>query len=127
MTSNFDKDHFPIWCEGCDRQGFVFDDNPEHSCFVICKTCGWETSDVWCPRCGMGGGFVKNIRKRPSHWVCPDCKTKYQLPDTFYQDPLHLFMVEDLPVTLQEQIRKEIQSDSRKNLSEGLWVLIKLI
>ncbi len=126
MTSEFDKEHIPYRCKDCDSEGYVFVDNPESSYFVICKSCGWQTSYVWCPKCGMGGEFVKNLSARPSAWVCPDCKTKYQLPIEFYKKPVNLYTEEELPVSAQEQIEKD-QKAGQENLLRDLCLLVILI
>jgi hypothetical protein len=111
MISEFDKDYLPIWCEGCDRQGFVFINDTSYSYFVVCDTCGWETSQVWCPKCEMGGEFVRNISKQPSSWSCPSCKSKYKLPDGFYEIPVKLFTQEELPLNIQERIKRDFKTN----------------
>src|SRR5215204_5986437 len=130
MTSEFEKEYSPVWCEGCDQQGYIFIDNLEGSHFVTCITCGWETSDVWCPKCGMGGEFVKNLRKRPSFWNCPNCKTKYELPQGFYENPISLFIDNALPLSVRERLKKDFQShqwNSPKNLWENFQMFIALM
>jgi len=77
----------PIWCQKCDKQGFILVDDLECPYFVICERCGWETSQVFCPTCQMGGEFVREIEKRPTSWVCSDCDTRYELPVDFYKQP----------------------------------------
>ena len=81
---------FPIWCDGCDQQGKIFVDNFDQPTFVVCNTCGFETSQVWCPKCKMGGEYVRNIETRPKSWVCIDCHTEYVLPKDFYNNPTNL-------------------------------------
>lgn len=110
MISEFDKDYLPIWCEACDHQGFVFIDDISHPYFVTCNTCKRETSQVWCPKCEMGGEFVKNIGKRPSKWSCPDCKTKYELPDGFYEHPIKLFAQDELTPIVLEKIKADLEA-----------------
>lgn len=127
MTSEFDKDYLPIWCENCDQQGFIFVDNPEGSFFAICKTCGWETSEVWCPKCGMGGEFVRNIGKRPTSWNCPNCKTKYDLPNGFYENSLTLFTEEVLPQTVLDRIEKGFESNQSTSTQNPWHNLLKII
>jgi hypothetical protein len=56
----------PIWCVQCDKQGFIFVDDAEQPYFVVCKRCGWETSEVFCPKCVIGGEFVEDVGKRPT-------------------------------------------------------------
>jgi hypothetical protein len=120
MASEFEKEYSLVWCEHCDQQGYIFVDNLEGSYFVTCKTCGWETSDVWCPKCGMGGQFVKNISKRPSSWNCPNCKTKYVLPAGFYEDSISLFTKEELPPIVRERLEKDFQAN-RLFSADNLW------
>lgn len=120
MTSEFEKEHSPIWCENCDQQGWIFVDDLEGSHFVICKSCNWETSDVWCPKCGMGGGFVRNIDKRPSSWSCPDCRSAYQLANDFYDQPIYLFTETELPLLVRDRIERELQ-ESRPSFQESFW------
>jgi len=130
MKPDFDKDEFPIWCEGHHQQGYIFVDNPEGFYFVICDTCGWETSDVWCSKCGMGGGFVKNIEKRPSTWSCPNCKTRYELPDGFYENPVPLLIEVALPQSVRDRLKAEEQSrklESQKNIWKNLFLFIALM
>ncbi len=127
MASEFEKDYSPIWCEGCNQQGYIFVDNLEGSYFVICKTCGWETSDVWCPQCGMGGEFVRNIDKRPSSWKCSNCNTKYELANGFYDNPVMLFIEEVLPETVLEQMEKDFKSQPSVS-GQNPWLnLLKII
>jgi hypothetical protein len=109
-TSEFDKDPLPIWCEDCDQQGYIFVDDPEASYFVACKACGWETSEVWCPRCQMGGEFVSDISEHPLTWNCPNCKTQYELPSTFYDNPIKLFLEKELPPFVLERMHIEFES-----------------
>jgi len=126
MTSEFAKDYLPIWCEDCDQQGFIFVDDPEGFFFAICKTCGWETSEVWCPKCGMGGGFVKNLKKRPPDWTCPNCKTKYQLANEFYEKPIRLFTEKELPSLVRERIEREIRANQPSS-QEMFWQTIRAV
>jgi hypothetical protein len=108
MTSEFEKDYLPISCEHCDQLGFIFIDR---SYFVICKTCDWKTSQVWCPKCQMGGEFV-NVIDRAFSWHCPRCNTQYELSSGFYERPVTLFTKEILPPTVLERIEKEFQSSN---------------
>lgn len=104
MNSEFkDKEYLPIWCEKCDRQGFVFTDNFEGNLFVICKACGGQYSDVWCDSCEMGGDFIKNLSEHPKSWNCPDCKKEHFLPKDFYDSPNKLYMEEDIPEGIIDQ------------------------
>ena len=132
MSSEFEKGHFPIWCEDCDQQGYIFIDDFESPHFVVCKTCGWETSDVWCPTCGMGGEYIRNIAKRPASWNCPKCKTKYELPIGFYENPIMLFMEEVLPPPVLERIKKGFQTANNplrilQQVIIGLFIIVVLI
>jgi hypothetical protein len=86
----------PIWCVQCDKQGFIFVDDAEQPYFVVCKRCGWETSEVFCPKCVIGGEFVEDVDKRPTSWRCPECGTEYNLPQSFYDEPVPLYLEEDL-------------------------------
>jgi hypothetical protein len=99
-----EQESIPIWCEDCNRQGYIFIDDPEQPCFVVCKTCGWETSQVWCPKCGMGGEFVEEINKHPTSWNCPNCDTEYQLPQEFYEESVALIAEKELPPHLRQLI-----------------------
>jgi hypothetical protein len=95
-TAGFIKNRLPIWCVQCDKQGFIFVDDVEQPYFVVCKRCGWETSEVFCPKCVIGGEFVEDVGKRPKSWKCPDCGTEYDLPESFYDEPVPLYLEEDL-------------------------------
>jgi hypothetical protein len=97
MSSVFDKVSTPVWCEGCDKQGYALSDEIDQPCFIVCPKCGFETSYVWCPKCEMGGGFVRDIAKRPISWSCPDCRTEYTLSASFYRRPISLCLEDDLP------------------------------
>ncbi len=90
------KKELPIWCETCDQQGYIYLDDPDQPAFVVCSRCGFEASQVWCPKCGMGGDFIRNIEDRPMSWVCTGCKTRYKLPASFYETPVHLYMRDEL-------------------------------
>ena len=92
-----EKEELPIWCEGCDQQGFIFVDDGEKPAFVVCSRCGFEASQVWCPKCEMGGDYVRDIEDRPIYWVCTSCMTRYMLPDNFYEEPVPLYVREDIP------------------------------
>jgi hypothetical protein len=105
MTNSITEQEFiPIWCEDCNCQGYIFIDDPEKPCFVTCETCGWETSQVWCPKCGMGGGFVEEISKHPLSWDCPSCKTQHRLPRNFYKETVALIAEEELSPELRQLI-----------------------
>ena len=92
-----EKEELPIWCEGCDQQGFIFVDDTQKPAFVVCSRCGFEASQVWCPKCEMGGDFVSDIEDRPIYWVCTSCMKRYSLPDNFYEEPVPLYIGEDRP------------------------------
>lgn len=127
MASEFEKIYSPIWCEVCNQQGYIFVDDAEGSYFVVCKTCGWETSNVWCPKCGMGGGFVRNIGKRPTAWSCPNCKTEYKIPNRFYEKPGTLYTEEVLPKIVFERIENDLESNQSTS-GQKPWVnLLKII
>ena len=113
MTSEFNKEYLPIWCEDCDQQGYIFIDNLDDPCFIICKACGWETSHVSCPKCQMGGEFVRNISERPSSWICPSCQTQYPISSAVYENPTRLYVEKELPFDIRQRIEK-------KRLSSGL-------
>lgn len=117
-------EHFPITCEQCDKQGFIIVDNIDKPFFVICNSCGKATSQVWCPRCGMGGAFVRNIHKRPTYWICESCKTKYQLPSDFYNNPVNLILEQDLPAEAFDQVREKEQVPREKVLPIVAFTLL---
>jgi hypothetical protein len=89
------KESLPIWCVQCDKQGLIFVDDIEQPYFVVCMRCGWETSEVFCAKCVIGGEFVAQIEQRPRSWTCPDCGTEYALPASFYDEPVLLHLEED--------------------------------
>ena len=99
-----EQEFIPVECENCDYEGYIFIDDAEQPYFVVCQTCGWETSYVWCPKCGMGGEFVEEISNRPKEWYCPDCDSEYQLPDGFYEEKVMLLATEDLSVDQRELV-----------------------
>jgi hypothetical protein len=108
MSVDFAKDFLPIWCEQCNAQGYIFVDSIETPYFVTCKECGQETSEVFCPKCKMGGEYVKGIKDRPTSWICPGCSNEYSLPTTFYEHPVPLYLEEDLP----DSVRLRVMSSS---------------
>lgn len=112
----FDQPYVPIWCEGCDEQGYVFDkDVMTGAFFVVCPHCRYETSEVNCTKCGVGGEFVENIKERPHSWTCSTCKTEYSLPADFYEKPLALHLESDLP----EDFRMALAA--ARNKHRGWW------
>jgi hypothetical protein len=121
-----EKEELPIWCEGCDQQGFIFVDNGEKPAFVVCNRCGFEASQVWCPKCEMGGNFVRDIEDRPVFWDCPSCKRRYMLPDNFYEEPVPLYVKEDIPKDIKVKTHP-VQRQPLINLSKetlpGLIIL----
>ncbi|MBN1249119.1 MAG: hypothetical protein JXC32_15780 [Anaerolineae bacterium] len=90
-------DHIPIWCDQCDQQGFIFVKDVTQPVFVVCAKCGSETSEVWCPRCAIGGEYVADLKSRSLSWKCPGCGTEYPLPQSFYERPVPLQLTDDLP------------------------------
>lgn len=100
-----DKEWHPIWCESCNQLGFVFVDESNPAYLVVCKTCGAEYSEVWCPNCEMGGDFVRKLAKRPTFWVCKQCKNKYPLPEHFYTQPVSLHLEKTLPASISDRIK----------------------
>jgi hypothetical protein len=127
MISEFDKDYIPIWCDDCDCQGFVFINDTPHSYFVVCNTCKWETSQVWCPKCEIGGEFVRDISKQPSEWSCPGCNTKYKLPDNFYENPIKLIAQQELPPIIQERIKRDFETSQTGSHKIKLYNVLVLI
>ncbi len=111
------KEWLPIWCEICDRQGYIFIDDRNNSYYVICKGCGSEYSQVWCPECGMGGDYARDIDRHPSSWICLVCKNEYSLSPEFYKKPVSLYL-EDM---LSEEILDRIKNTGkfRPALSPG--------
>lgn len=80
---------FPVWCDQCKKQGYVRIERSEDALAshrVVCSNCGWQTSLVFCPRCQIGGQFVEGVETRPQCWTCPECGTRYELPQTFYSE-----------------------------------------
>ena len=124
--SEFGKDYLPSWCLDCDREGYIFVDNPEGTYFVTCKSCGWETSEVSCPICRTGGEFVNNIDQRPPSWICPECKTEHRLPKEFYEKSIHLYTDQELPLLVRERIEREIRAN-QPSFIEEIWQTIKIV
>jgi hypothetical protein len=61
-------------------------------------------SQVWCPKCEQGGDFIKIIETRPSSWTCPQCKTRFFLPPSFYESPIHLYLENELPTEVLQRV-----------------------
>ena len=125
--TNFDDQEFPLNCEKCKRPGFIFIKDSEKPYFAVCRKCGGETSNVWCPTCGMGGSFVRNIKKHPSTWSCPGCQTRYSLPTGFYENPVSLYGLEELPKEIRERIRRSLEAARQKLTGLRLLGLILII
>lgn len=129
-NNDSEKEELPIWCEKCNQQGFIYVDDPEKPAFVVCHRCGWEATQLWCPKCGMGGDYIRNLENRPASWVCPSCKTRYRLPDNYYEEPVPLYIDEDLPENIKVKVHS-IQSQPFIKLTKkpfpGLIFLFFLI
>jgi hypothetical protein len=125
MEADFQLQEFPLNCEKCERQGFIFVEDLDKSHFVVCQECGGETSNVWCHTCQMGGSFVRNIKRRPKSWSCPSCHKSYALPPSFYTMQVPLFGIEELPITIQERIRHSLAA-ARPRITLGGLVLLAL-
>lgn len=129
MDLEFDKQYLPVVCDQCDKKGFIFVDHFDIPCLVMCDHCGGETSNVWCPKCRMGGAFVRNISQHPSYWICTNCQTKYQLANAFYENPIKLYFDEELPVDVRQRIKDqtsstELQSHTQKFLAYVFLLLL---
>jgi hypothetical protein len=98
-------DEIPVYCEGCQRNGLYSIPSTNEDHFVVCSDCGWETSMVWCEKCGMGGDFVSHLPTRPKSWVCPDCETTYSLPAIFYRQPVYITF--DNPTLIEQEKKRE--------------------
>jgi hypothetical protein len=105
MNPDFEKDCLPIYCERCKQQGFIFRDDLDAPAFVVCSRCGWEASQLWCPKCGMGGDFLNVLlQRRPKSWRCEACRTEYPLPESFYTEPIRLYLQDELPAQTLERV-----------------------
>jgi|WetSurMetagenome_2_1015567.scaffolds.fasta_scaffold563722_1 hypothetical protein len=103
--ANLYKDFQPIWCENCNQQGYIFMENSNQPALVVCSRCEYETSQVSCPNCDMRGAFVKNLVKKPNSWICDRCGTNYSLPTFFYENPVHLYLEDELPLDVFKRIK----------------------
>jgi hypothetical protein len=125
---NFQLAEFPLNCEQCERLGYIFVQELEKPLFVICQICEGETSQVWCPKCEMGGSFVRGIDRHPPSWSCPNCHTKYSLPANFYNKPVSLFGIDELPDVVQERIqRNEAAARPKFTLVSLVLLLIYIV
>jgi hypothetical protein len=123
----FDKQIFPINCEECEQLGYIFIDDLNGSYFIVCQKCGGETSEVSCPKCNMGGSFVRDIENRPSTWTCEGCGSTYSLPPGFYENPVTLYELEKLPPEIQQRIKLEDEENRPKLTFRGALGLIIII
>jgi hypothetical protein len=114
-------------CEKCNQLGYIFINDNEKSYYAICAKCGGGLSEVWCPNCGTGGSFIKNIEKHPTTWVCPDCKTSYNLPFGFYENPTKLYTLADLPNEVKEQIQRQQSIDWSKLTFPSITLFLALV
>lgn len=122
----FDQHYMPIWCEGCNEQGYIFDESVfEDAFFVVCPHCGRETSSVNCPKCEIGGEFVQNIEDRPDSWACPDCKTGYSLSNDFYRKPITLYLKSDLPKAILPRFTQKGKATS--GIPIVLWAVAEIL
>jgi hypothetical protein len=118
--SEFEKLDFPFTCQECERNGYFFVESYDNSYFVVCSNCGAESSNVWCPKCSMGGSYVDSIIKHPKSWACPGCDTRYNLPAMFYENPRKLYGIEELPPEVQERITLGDQATGHLPTLRGL-------
>ena len=123
VEPDYNLQEFPLNCEQCEQLGYFFIEDINKSSFIICQQCSGETSNVWCPKCGMGGPFIRNIEQRPTAWACPNCHTKYSLPPNFYKKPVPLFEIEELPLTIQERIKRAEEAARPKFTLAGIFFL----
>jgi UDP-N-acetylmuramyl tripeptide synthase len=116
MVTSSTNERLPVICSRCNRQGYIEIENVEESHWTRCL-CGQAIASVWCPKCEMGGDFVSRIEKQPSDWTCPDCKTQYQLPLTYYKTPLEFHVSEIVSDVEPEQTIAEQAKSIVKNMS----------
>ena len=91
----FGEEEIPIWCEGCNSEGYIRVSDGWKPYFVVCEKCGHETSMVSCDECQMGGEFVRNIADRSTTYTCPNCKRQYEFPQSLYDNPIPLHIYPD--------------------------------
>ncbi len=103
-NADFEKDDIYVECGNCQKGSYIFVNDALSPDFIVCGNCGKEFSEVWCPKCGMGGDFVENIQARPNSWICPRCKTQYQLPASFYEQPVRSYLEEQLPPDMRLRV-----------------------
>ncbi len=127
VEPNFQLQEFPLNCEKCERLGYIFVEDLNEPIFVICQKCSGETSNVWCPKCEMGGSFVQNINQHPTAWSCPNCHTKYSLPLNFYDKPVALLGIEELPQAIQERIKSAKEATRPKFSAIGFLLIFPYI
>ena len=125
----FENQHLPILCDNCGEQGFIFVDNIKQSYLIICHNCGGETSQVWCPKCGIGVAYGRDIDKHPSFWVCLNCDTNYELANTFYDNPVELYLEKELPLDAYQRIEKASLPNKSRSLKQTFygWILFLII
>lgn len=74
-------------------------ENLEVPQLVKCDLCGKLLMNVFCKKCGVGGvivpevsssslGAVGEFVKKPSFWMCNDCKNKWEISAKTYDSPL---------------------------------------
>jgi hypothetical protein len=124
MTSEFEKDFLPEWCENCDQQGVFFIDNIFEPYLVACQHCDKEVISVWCPECEAG--FALPIKKgsRQTDWDCPICHKHYFFPEAAYKQPVKLYLESDLP----EDVRMRVIPQKRvSNVFTTAMVILAII
>ena len=122
MNIQFKKeDAVAFHCQGCRQDGYYFtSEDYDKPHYIICRSCGLETAEVWCRKCLEHWKFTDNIKAQPMEWTCPRCQTSYPLPEDFYKNPVSFYLEKDLPpnfinslegrsMTLQNKVKSFLQ------------------
>lgn len=77
---------------------------------------------VWCPKCEIGGQFVNSIEEQPNYWVCPECGTRYELPEDFYSQYIPLRF--EVPTSRKGEIPPSIAEEKKWKTLSLLWLIV---
>ena len=80
------------WCNNCGGIGNVSIAglDLDETVLVICSHCSHPIVYAWCEKCGAGVKREEiDFTAQPKTWICPECKTEYKFPLTFYRHPIY--------------------------------------
>lgn len=98
------------YCKKCKADGYIEipDFESPYCYYVICENCGWETAQVACSNCQIGGQLFDNVEEHPAKFKCNNCGALNDLPKDFYKKPtiLHIYKVSSIFSILEKILEK---------------------